>query len=225
MSVIGLLEGRRLRYRLGAPLMTSEAWEAMHASPDQNRGGWYPYERERSITDWSQLWIENPASAGERYRGVNAGTMDPEQYPSLQAWLTAHGGIPANPNIQPDPPVTQNSSAASAAEAARVAAANAAAEAARVAAANAAYDAQARAWAAESARLATLPRDPVIGPAFLPDPGEMPACTGRSGEVTCYDPDSASQGGRADEESHDIALAKPIVLPLLALVAAWMVLK
>ncbi len=222
MPVIGLLEGQRLRYRLGAPEYTVDAWNA-YAS-----GNVREIQRDLMTTDWTRLWLEDPASAKAKYFSVNIRSLDPDIFPTLETWLAAHGGIPANPNIQPDPPVTQNpntdAAAEAAAEAARVTAAEAAAEAARVTAANAAYDAQARAWAEESARLAKLPRDPVIGPAFLPDPGEMPACTGRSGEVTCYDPASASQGGRGDDITEAVS-AKATLLPLLALAAAWMVLK
>lgn len=203
MSVIGLLEGQRLRYRLGDPFVTPEAWDA--ADPN----GWRKNDRAKNTTDWSRLWLDNQASARETYMQVNSSSIDPEQYPTLDAWLLAHGGIPGNPST--GTPI--NTTPASATPGMT----------------NAEYADWAAKQAAEAARLAKLPRDPVIGPAFLPDPPAMQECTGRSGEVTCTSPASDSRGGRADENLPEpLATAsegKSLVLPLLALAAAWMVLK
>lgn len=201
MSVIGLLEGQRLRFRLGDPFVTPEAWDA--ADPN----GWRKNDRAKNTTDWSRLWLDDQAGARNRYIEVNSSSIDPEQYPTLDSWLQAHGGIPGPAATTPSKPASATPGMT-----------------------NAEYAEWAAKQAAEADRLAKLPRDPVIGPAFLPDPPAMQECTGRSGEVTCSNPASDSRGGRAGENLPERATTaaaegKSMVLPLLALAAAWMVLK
>ncbi len=138
MSRLGLLEGNRVRYRMGAALVDPAAYEGSATA------------RDFYTTDWM-----SPNASAQAYQAANAKTLDPEAWPTLQAFQSAHGGAP----FQPDPgllvaaPVTstsdgpQNPPAYSDAE----------------------YRAQAIADQAEADRLAALPRDTVTGPTFIPD--------------------------------------------------------
>ncbi len=138
MSKLGLLEGNGLRFKFGAALV----------NPADYNGS--ANARDFYTTDWL-----DPAQTEAQYSQANAKTLDPEAWPTLALFRSAHGGASFQPDpgtvnvvtAVPDTHALQNPPAYSDAE----------------------YRAQAIAAQAEADRLATLPRDTVTGPTFLPD--------------------------------------------------------
>ncbi len=90
MAVIGLLEGYRSRY-LGAALV----------NPDEYQGP--ANSRDFQTTDWF-----NSSVSEAEYQAANAKWLDPEAWPTLALFRSAHGGAPIPPAFQPDPAVLKN---------------------------------------------------------------------------------------------------------------------
>lgn len=213
MSVIGLLEGQRLRYRLSG------------------RDAHVPYNE-----SWAREFAANPELARAHYLATNQETLDPEFWPTLDSFLAANGT--SAPVFTPDPGVLNPADVAAQTEVARVAeeaAQRALAYAsahsdAGPSAADLAYQANARALQEESDRawaLAHTSRDSVTGPAFQPDPATMQDCTGRAGEITCANPANDAQGGRAGTMAATTATpeTKSLFIPLAIAAAAFFMVK
>lgn len=206
MPVIGLLEGHRLKYRLGDPLISPEAWDA-------NPGNFH--QKEVMTTDWPAEYRVNPDAARAHYIAANAGTLDPEYSPTVEDFLrhnfpTVNFSQPAatdpvivmrpNPvaqvetNFQPDPP-TQTPLPSS--------------------------EAKAIAEAARDARFT-----PVDAPVTRQD------CGGRAGQVSCG-PSTSTGGGRgpggpastSSQGNTDVTQKKNTALPIFAAIAAYFLIK
>lgn len=250
MPRIGLLEGQRLRFRLGAAEFTPEEWSARGGDPhdrakrttdwaqvllddgsgaasryqDANRGSLDPesepdildylrnhggvpqrssapavsvHDVAKATTDWAALYRQSPSQAQAAYFEANRGSLDPEFEPTVEVWLRNHGGIPSvTPMVVPsDPGVLNPSQSASTTNPPLMT--------------DAEYQKFLADQIAYANSLAAQPRDPSYATAFQPDPA--PAVIEASPE-----PDAAADAPAAP---------KSALLPLLALAAAWMVLK
>ncbi len=200
MSVIGLLEGQRLRVRMGNPVRTPAEWNLSPGSaPD----------RELLTTDWPALYNQNPVAAQSSYAAAHQNSMDPESWPTITDfmayWKLAFQPDPAPLNPAPTPTITTPNNPPPITDAQ--------------------YAATAAALKAEAERLAKLPRDAVTGPAFQPDPAAIPDGGGRAGEgsavVTVTVPDGGGRGpDKSAPESAAKTDSKKSTLPLIAAAAA-----
>lgn len=86
MSALGLLEGSRLKYRLGNPFIRPEDYQGEK------------HDREKLTTDWPALYASDKTAASARYASANSGSLDPEFNPTVESFMTSH-----NQPFQKDP--------------------------------------------------------------------------------------------------------------------------
>lgn len=237
MSVLGLLEGQRLKYRLGNPLVNPADWHPQ-GSAVHNTAVY--------TTDWPLLFSQDPAGARARYLEANAEMMDPEMWPTLDAFFAANGIT-----FQPDPPVVNPTTpVAPVAPVAPVVPIVPAFPDAQAAIQNEidtivnTFDAadangklvmiqRLRQLGPEGVSIANTfdrasLRDQVTGPAFQPDPAPMPDGGGRAGAVEVANSANDAQGGRAPDGTTiegGAVQPKSLVLPIAAAIAAWLFVK
>lgn len=181
MSRLGLLEGNR-RIRMGNPVIDPASYTGQAVM------------RALLTTDWPRLFSADRLSARAQYQTANQGSLSPEDYPTLEAFMTAHN-MPFQPDSAPHHGPGMRDYSKSVPTPLPIIHPD--------------YN------PVPTLDYATLPRDPVSGPAFQPDPAPVSDTPASNAPVTVAptSPDSAASP------------KKSALMPLLAALAAYLVVK